>query len=99
MPAKQPPRRLVRPQEKFPEVHPPTIALPVSIERFRVLFADGALVDFLTSRDTSDIRAQMLDAHYGKRPQTQKHNDPTYRIEGIAYLGTEYIHTPTELPS
>jgi hypothetical protein len=72
----------------------PTVCLPVVIERYRVLFADGDLIDFLATRDTSDTRGQMLDAHYGKRPEKARHNDPTYRIEGIAYLGEEYVHVP-----
>jgi len=71
------------------------ICLPVSIQRYRVLFADGALVDFLAASGNSDVRADMLDAHYGKRPAAQRHSDPTYRIEGVAYLGEEYVHQPT----
>jgi hypothetical protein len=86
-------RRLAR-KAQVPQVNPETIALPVPIHRFRVLFADGALVDFLASWDTSDTRGQMLDRHYGKRPAKDRHNDPTYRIEGIAHLGQEYVYTP-----
>jgi hypothetical protein len=68
------------------------VCLPIPVHRFRVLFADGALVDFLASWDTSNVRAEMLDAHYGPRPKTA--HDPHVRIEGVAHLGQEYVYTP-----
>lgn len=74
---------------------PDTISLPIPVHRFRVLFADGALVDFLASWDTSDTRAKMLDAHYGpNRAKGHDRHDPQVRIEGIAHLGEEYVYTP-----
>jgi len=101
MPTSRAPRPVRRPTEATqPPVAAPgtqaqeTICLPVPIARYRVLFADGALVDFLAYADHSGIREQMLDAHYGKRSQASKHNDPTYRIEGVAHLGQEYVYTP-----
>jgi hypothetical protein len=57
-----------------------------------VLFSDGALVDYLAYADHSGIRAQMLDAHFGKRPSKAEQQD--CRIEGIAHMGEVYVHTP-----
>lgn len=88
------PRKQAPPPPQATPVTPDTICLPIPVHRYRVLFADGALVDFLVGRDTSDTRADMLDAHYGKRPQASRHDDPSYRIEGIAHLGEEYVYTP-----
>jgi hypothetical protein len=74
---------------------PEVIPLPVSIERYRVLFSDGALVDFLAYADHSGIRGQMLDAHFGPRPKSPRRGDENEaRIEGVAHLGQVYVHTP-----
>jgi hypothetical protein len=67
-------------------------AIPVAIHRYRVLFGDGATVDYLAHSHNSDVRALMLDEHYGKRAKGN-HDD---RIEGIVDLGVAYQHTPAE---
>jgi hypothetical protein len=86
-PAPRPRRQLVRPND-----HQPT-PLPFPINRYRVLFSDGALVDFLSYADHSGIRGEMLEAHFGKLPAKGPKAQEA-RIEGIAHLGQEYVYTP-----
>jgi hypothetical protein len=69
---------------------PRIVPLPFPINRYRVLFSDGATIDFLSYADHSGIREQMLEAHCGKRPK----DETTHGIEGIAHLGQEYVYTP-----
>jgi hypothetical protein len=71
-----------------------TISIPVAIRRYRVLFSDGATVDFLSYSDHSGIRAQMLELHFGKLPKAQQGADKG--IAGIADLDVVYVHTPSE---
>jgi hypothetical protein len=68
----------------------PTVGLPFAVNRYRVMFSDGDVIDFLSYSDHSGIREQMLDAHFGPRPKSAQDK----RIEGIAHLGQEYVHTP-----
>jgi hypothetical protein len=67
------------------------VPIPVAIHRVRVLFADGAVVDYLTHSTNSDVRAFMLDQHYGKRAK-----DHPGRLEAAVDLGALYEHVPTE---
>jgi len=74
----------------------PTVPLPFPVNRYRVMFSDGDVIDFLSYSDHSGIREAMLDAHYGPRvgKTARAQGDQDKRIEGIAHLGQEYIHTP-----
>lgn len=75
------------------QADPPCIPLPFPVYRYRVLFTDGATVDFLAYSDHSGIRGQMLDQHFGKRPKTRP-GDSLEGIAGIAPMGQVYVHTP-----
>ena len=95
MTAPQAPRPVRRPRKAPQEmpavpVVPTTVGLPFAVNRYRVMFSDGDVIDFLSYSDHSGIREQMLDAHFGPRPKSAQDK----RIEGIAHLGQEYVHTP-----
>lgn len=103
MPPKPPRARLSRPESPQDRTsstedevldaldrQPYPVPIPVPIYRYRVLFSDGALVDFLAYSDHSGIRGDMLEHHYGKRTKPPAE----HRIEGIAHLGQVYVHTP-----
>ena len=69
----------------------PVVGLPFPVNRYRVMFSDGDVIDFLSYSDHSGIREQMLDAHFGPRPKGPQDK----RIEGIAHLGMVYeVHPP-----
>lgn len=71
----------------------PIVPLDVPIYRYRVMFSDGDVVDFLAPSDHSGYREQMLDAHWPTRPRKAV-GDVEHRIEGIAHLGQVYVHMP-----
>lgn len=93
-----PAAREVQPPPQPPSTRPTgteTVALPVEVHRVRVMFADGATVDFLTvDRGGSHMREAALKHHYGTRSPKEQGQ----RIEGVADLGVEYTHTP-EVPA
>ena len=66
----------------------PAVCIPVTIHRYRVLYSDGAMVDYLASSDNSNIRAAMVAHKFGAKP------DKFDRIEGVVDMGVEYVHTP-----
>jgi hypothetical protein len=73
-----------------------TVAVPVPIHRYRVLFSDGAVVDFLAGRDDSNLREHMRITHWGaKGPDSVKAKDGVTRaIVGVTDLGEELVYTP-----
>lgn len=65
--------------------------IPVDVYRYRVLFADGVVQDFLAISDNSDVRGAMFEAHYGRKSGDRAGPD---RIEGVTRLGIAYTYTP-----
>ena len=65
------------------------IPIPIAVKRYRVMFDDGTVEDYLAARDDSLVRGAMLDAHYGKRGA-----DKSLGIAGVVDLGVEYTHSP-----
>jgi len=77
----------------------PTTSVDIPIHRFRVLFSDGAVEDFLANRDDSVLREHMLRTHWGARgkPEHGDRKDPR-AIVGVTDLGLVYVHTPVDGP-
>jgi hypothetical protein len=69
------------------------VPVPIAIFRYRVLYSDGAVIDFLACREDSFVRAVMLKTHFPKSPSKSDG-----RIVGVAELGFEYEYTPTLQP-
>lgn len=96
-PVRRPRKAPEQPQEEpgpVPANDIPVVGLPFPVNRYRVMFSDGDVIDFLSYADHSGIREQMLDAHFGKRPK----DDRDKRIEGIAHLGMVYEVKPPAVP-
>lgn len=78
-----------------------TEPVPVDFHRFRVLYSDGEVIDFIASRDDSTLREHMLATHWGDKgpPGKQPKKGDDRRIAGVADLGLVVTYTPevTEL--
>jgi hypothetical protein len=74
--------------------YPPTVPVPVAINRYRVLFGDGQTVDYLAHADHSGVRELMLEAHFGSH--RVKGADHVQCIAGCVWVSQEYIYTPEE---
>jgi hypothetical protein len=70
------------------------IGIEIPVHRYRVLFSDGEVLNFLAARDDSDIRGQMFEIHYGK---PRKDDRDGKAIAGVVDLGVEYRHCPSQL--
>lgn len=67
-----------------------TTAVPTDFHRFRVLYSDGTVIDFIADRDDSTLRDHMLSTHW---PDKGKMVDER-RIAGVADLGRVETYTP-----
>lgn len=74
-----------------------TVVVPCPFHRYRVLFSDGVVMDFIASRDDSELRRLALVTHWGdKGPESSKKKDADpRRIVGVVDLGEELVFTPT----
>lgn len=72
-----------------------TEPVPVDFHRFRVLYSDGEVIDFIAARDDSTLRDHMLRTHWGaKGPGQNPAKGDRRRIAGVADLGLVSTHTP-----
>jgi hypothetical protein len=69
------------------------VGVPIAVHRYRVLFSDGDVREYLARWDDSDVRAFMFADHFG-RPSGKANTDE--KIAGVADLGVVYEYTPTE---
>jgi hypothetical protein len=67
------------------------VGIVVPVHRYRVLFADGEVQDFLAAKDDSSVREQMLNLH---SPARDKKERGQQGILGVADLGVAYEHHP-----
>jgi hypothetical protein len=67
---------------------------PVPIHRYRVMYTDGHVEDFLAARDDSNLRQYMLQTHWGpKGPPSDTHRHDG--IAGVVDKGVDHVYTPT----
>lgn len=71
-----------------------TTPIEVPIHRYRVMFTDGHVEDFLSSRDDSDKRGFMLTTHWGPKGPPNVRGTPLNAIASVVDMGVEYVHTP-----
>jgi hypothetical protein len=72
------------------------VAVRVTFHRYRVLFDDGVVMDFIASRDDSVLREEMRVSHWGaKGAESVKAKDgKERRIVGVTALGEVCAYTP-----
>jgi hypothetical protein len=68
-----------------------TVPMPIPVHRYRIMFADGAIVDFLATRDGSELRDFALAHHYDTDPPYGK---GAHTIVGVADLGLVFTYEP-----
>jgi hypothetical protein len=73
------------------------VGVPVTFHRYRVMFSDGDVRDYLAVRDDSDVRAWWVEHHFGyKSTDASAKKHPADLIEGVADMGEELTYTPTK---
>jgi hypothetical protein len=70
------------------------VPVPCSFHRIRVMFHDGATVDYIAYEADSHFRQWVVENHYGVKESSAKW-DKKWRIEVIVDLGEEFVFTPT----
>lgn len=91
--------------EPEPEPEPAVAGVPTGVEthgiatpfhRYRVLFSDGAVSDFIAGRDDSNLREHMRITHWGTRgPDSANAKDGVTRaIVGVTDMGEAFVFDP-----
>jgi len=75
----------------------PTFVQEVPIHRYRILFSDGTVEDWLASRDDSTLRGEILANHWKpKGPDPTNPKDKNQRfLAGVVDRGVDSVHAPT----
>jgi hypothetical protein len=71
------------------------VVIPIDVHRYRVLFSDGRVQDFLAHRDTSTAREVMLAWARQSSYEARIVPGDSLSIQGISDLGVEYTWTTT----
>jgi hypothetical protein len=69
------------------------VGFPTVFNRYRFMFHDGETLDVVAIHDDSDLRAWVVEQHYGAKPNA-KGFDRTWRIVGSTDLGAVFTYTP-----